>query len=682
MLTDTVQWTVALCVGAAIIWLNSWSQFDEPSYDTQTEALTTYKPRFTTYRTSYAHAKLSYILTFFALFLAFSFVPDLFYALFPERKPDTPAAMLPAMVAVALVAVTRTPLSRDLERKLRSFFHGVANIPEGVRKTIAQIRRSDYQPNDDEIGDQTAKLDVANGGKLLDHTLLANLLRDDVITKLWHSTGALLSSLSTDKRATVDLDPSFFEIYKAELSSIHSKHQSLAKAVRQHIEEAASNPGLLRSRLVDDPDTYPRKELETLQERLYAFIACAVRSSAKTEAEGSNVLRQLGFVRTNPFRPNGGVRKIIVLIAKLSVVGVLVLSAFTAVSTSLFTDAFLDPLGIDWKGAFPVPDASPHTYFWTWSTAAFYAMTILATIAVREARISQRKWFDLNADNRRRPVENYAGPALIGTTVGCATLALIAAVDGPGFQFTIKGLSELQEGLRLSLPWFPLAGAMSLISLWLVDTDLKVLDRRMAVLSVAGGCIMALIGLCVAFLSVKTTMHGFASLHQLEATDPVQSAVLKVSIFIAVQIGIIATLLCAVVLISQFLISKAQRLCAYTWTATTFRGALFTIVLDRGGSARLAPLGAGCANACRSPREGRWMSFPEGTVVRWSEPDAGSRDPTVGIFACSEGSLVYEEYAGEIADDPMSVAHLERRSAYEPASLEVRDVLTTARHGY
>jgi hypothetical protein len=30
----------------------------------------------------------------------------------------------------------------------------------------------------------------------------------------------------------------------------------------------------------------------------------------------------------------------------------------------------------------------------------------------------------------------------------------------------------------------------------------------------------------------------------------------------------------------------------------------------------------------------------------------------------------------------MSVAHLERRSAYEPASLEVRDVLTTARHGY
>jgi hypothetical protein len=66
----------------------------------------------------------------------------------------------------------------------------------------------------------------------------------------------------------------------------------------------------------------------------------------------------------------------------------------------------------------------------------------------------------------------------------------------------------------------------------------------------------------------------------------------------------------------------------------------------------------------------------------WCDPGTDTGDATVGIFSCSEGSLVYEEYAGEIADDPISVAHLERRAAYEPASLEVRDVLTTARHGY
>jgi hypothetical protein len=76
------------------------------------------------------------------------------------------------------------------------------------------------------------------------------------------------------------------------------------------------------------------------------------------------------------------------------------------------------------------------------------------------------------------------------------------------------------------------------------------------------------------------------------------------------------------------------------------------------------------------------MSFPEGTVVRWREQDAGSRDPTVGIFTCDEGELVYEEYDGEIVGDAMSVAHLERRTAYEPSSINWKDILTNARHRY
>jgi hypothetical protein len=110
---------------------------------------------------------------------------------------------------------------------------------------------------------------------------------------------------------------------------------------------------------------------------------------------------------------------------------------------------------------------------------------------------------------------------------------LIAYVDGPGFQGNLPGLSELQEGVRQSLPWFPLAGAMSFISLWLVDADLKVLDRRVLVMSFAGGCIMAMIGLFTAVLSMKTTVQAFAGLHQLNMTDLVQAAMLKVSVFIA-----------------------------------------------------------------------------------------------------------------------------------------------------
>ena len=72
------------------------------------------------------------------------------------------------------------------------------------------------------------------------------------------------------------------------------------------------------------------------------------------------------------------------------------------------------------------------------------------------------------------------------------------------------------------------------------------------------------------------------------------------------------------------------------------------------------------------------MSFPEGTVVRWNDPGTDSRDPTVGIFTCSEGDLVYEEYDGEIVGDAMSVAHLDRRALFEPSSFHWKDILTNA----
>jgi hypothetical protein len=76
------------------------------------------------------------------------------------------------------------------------------------------------------------------------------------------------------------------------------------------------------------------------------------------------------------------------------------------------------------------------------------------------------------------------------------------------------------------------------------------------------------------------------------------------------------------------------------------------------------------------------MSFPEGTVVRWNDPGAGSGDPTVGIFACSEGNLVYEEYAGEIAGDAIIVGHLDKRTVYQPSRVDWKDILTSPRHGY
>src|SRR5260370_41572183 len=103
MLNPTTDWIVALLVGAAMITFNFWYQFDEPSYDSPSEFFSKYKPWFLTSHTQYVRARFGYIFLFLIAYLIFSFVPDIFYALFTRREDHSLAislTVLPVIIAL------------------------------------------------------------------------------------------------------------------------------------------------------------------------------------------------------------------------------------------------------------------------------------------------------------------------------------------------------------------------------------------------------------------------------------------------------------------------------------------------------------------------------------------------------------------------------------------------------
>jgi hypothetical protein len=298
------------------------------------------------------------------------------------------------------------------------------------------------------------------------------LRREDKITGLWYRIGCLLFAFEGNKRKQTGIDLLFFESYKDELQSISSQHDDFAEPVRRHINAISRNPSLLRAGVVNDNDKTLFDELTKLGERLYTFVACGVRSSVNTGIERTSILKKLGFLRGYSPQPRGDTLALIGPIAGLSFIAIMIVSVFTGFLTGLFHAKIIAPLGDPWSAAFPVPKGILNIYLWSWTTALFYASAIIGAITLRQLRINRRQWFDINELNRDRPVLHYIVPTLVGTACGCVMLVIIAVVNGPGFHFDLPGVSDLMEAIQLSFPWYPLAVAISVISLWLVDSNM------------------------------------------------------------------------------------------------------------------------------------------------------------------------------------------------------------------
>ncbi len=167
--SSTGKWIIAFIFGALMIGLYSWSRFDEPSYDSQSEYFARYKPRFSTSYMRYARARLAYLGAMLLIYAIFSLVPELFAAIASigagadrTKAVDglkTVDGLIPLAVTVGVLTLQNVPGLKEVERRIRGSLHSVARIPDCVRRTVAQMRSSPFAFDKNDYDSQTKKLD-------------------------------------------------------------------------------------------------------------------------------------------------------------------------------------------------------------------------------------------------------------------------------------------------------------------------------------------------------------------------------------------------------------------------------------------------------------------------------------------------------------------------------------------
>jgi hypothetical protein len=644
MLDSAGKWIIAFAFGAVMVGMYSWSRFDEPSCDSQPEYFSRYKPRFSTSYARYARAKWAYVGAMILIYVGFSLVPELFNAITTIAAAGDPSKTidgLPLAVALALVTLQNVPGLKELERRIRGSLHSVARIPDCVRRTVAQMRSSPFTFEHGAYQCQTRKLLSQSGTANQPPGGLNKLRDDDEILHTWCCVGGVLAALSERRRDGVGIDPIFFANYRDELDSIAAKHIALVELVREHVGEC------LRGNSPTDLGTL--SEIRDLRDRLYTFVACGVHSTVKDEADSLDVVTRLGFCITDEPRKVPG--HAVGPLAGLSFISLAMLSIFTGYSTEAFSEFVVERVGRIWLDGLSIPTDTLGFFAWSWMTAAFYFTTIFGALAVRNARIARREWFDLNDLNRERPLLRYVTPIMVGTALGTFTLSIIAIIGGPGFK---ASLGEAGAAIAQSLPWFPLATVMAVIVIVLSDGRLNE-DRfwhGAAARACLGALIMTLIGFLTSRLNISISLAAFATRKDLELTSEVLRTGVYTSLFIAAQIGLFAFVLCVIAQVAERYITRGRSSAAGKHVdLITRQGPEFFIFLDESGEASLFAANRAEQNVVAAGWRGQWQLFPEGTAMKWSvsSEEGYCKVGDFGLIRRYGDALIYEGYVGQFS---------------------------------
>ena len=641
-LVDNIHWLTALGFGALIVAVCFWSRFDEPSYSGTTDHFTRYKPRFSTSRRRYTRAKFGYVSAVLILFFVFCAVPEIFYALIPSQAPRPSDTTLPLAVALLLIALQTFPRLNEGERRIRGLLHSVARIPESICTTVAQLRGSPFNCSHAATAAQTRKLGIQIG-KGVQPERLNKLIFENDLVQLWYSVGCVLDTLSENNQANTGIDPLFYDNYRDELDSMGDRHIALAPPVRKHLNE------LLRADCPSEVSRDPAllREIRTLRDRLYTFVACGVRYSVRNDAESLEMIGRLGF----PVKPMAPEERQIQALVWFSGAALLILSVLAVWMTQLFIEYGLnnDQGLID---AFRVPTDRFAQFMWSWSTAAFYFFAVFGALLNRSVHIGRRDWFDINNLDRERPVLRYAKPILLGAALGYFVLIVIALLGGPAFTVSVNEIGKaLVEVTKQTLPWAPLAIVIAAIALWLSDSPLqneKASTGQLIVRAVAGALVMAIVGYLTSSLALPT-------IHQMGMAS------VKMGLFISLQIGLVTLVLCIIVQMSERH-HKGRSFAGKQIEALTREGRLFCMALDRDNTARLfASNGAGATNSAVACW-GHWQHFPEGTAVKWDSDGDRRGAGGFGLMSAFGDSLIYEGYKERFSGTPEFVFQLNIRN--------------------
>lgn len=654
---------IAGIFGALLVGVDSWSRFNQPSYNTHSEHFVRYEPRSATSHTLYRNARLAYVGANLLIYAIVSVTPDVLgvFGIRPFGE-NASGPTIPLFAALIIITLQNIPGLREIEQRIRSSLHTIARIPDAVRRTVAQMRGSPFSIRRDLTPALDRKTKVLFGNNCENPAAINRLIIDDEILQTWYRCAALLIALSESNRDRSGIDPLFFDHYKDELDSINARNAALAGDLAAYVADRCKGD------VPDQHETTLFRDLRDLRDRLYTFVACGVNSSVNTEAERFDILRKLGFGVAHPTDPIN-----ITPLVWSSFLALVVLSVFTGSSVYLFEKWVLNPLPEGWKQAFPVPKLPFEIYAWTWSTAAFYFLTIIGALAVRNTRVARRKWFDLNNLDRDRPYLKYMTPIILGTLFGCLMLTIIALLGGPAFQDASLSLAQLGKSVgkavRETLPWYPLAIVMATVAVTLSDTQLtdeRRWLRRTLVNAAIGATIMTVVGFLCAYIVITAKIAAYASKINYAANDiPAAIAIAGtyLDLFIALQIGVIAFILCWFIQVFERYRTRVRSFAGRRVTIATRQGPTSVMTFDGSGKAAIVPmLPVDEPGMAQQIREGRWQHFPEGTAVKWSVSDAGGGEVSAGRFGLISGlggSLIYEGYADHFIGEPEFIAQVQ-----------------------
>ena len=412
---------IAYLLGLFMVIASSAEVFNQPSYQMEEHKYyTKVKPKFITLKRKYRQTLMFYLLIMGVLFTAISFFPDFAKALLLDeaqkqeldRMAGSPA--FPLLAASLLLGFQNAYYLKNFEEKFRRLLHRWAKIPSGARDTIDSLKGAKFDFS------KYKKEDVIKQKEFVGVKMEDFDAKFSAVQTKWAKICCLVFSFRLSEECSFDefqpimagcYGANFFEEYRQEYDEIIRMHRSLSYAVANIMNESDSSA-----------DKILHDDLHELLDRIYTFIACAVKSHKSTDSEVLTKLGQLGFkfaplpARTAVLHP---MIKLSGFIASAVLIILLVSEVFLA---GLFSSDLTKNLPF-------FPRSFTDTLFWAIGATFFLGASALMALAYRRSSRKRNKWKPPDHEEDERPVPKYLISAVIGGVTGYFITILLGSMD-------------------------------------------------------------------------------------------------------------------------------------------------------------------------------------------------------------------------------------------------------------
>lgn len=493
---NTTYW-LAFAFGFTLVLLVSLEVFNEPSYKkTERGLYKKFRPRDVTSNKLYFRSLILYLASMEFLYTAISSSTELGLALKNSKISSNLAhdPTYPLLAATIVVGFQSAWYIKEIEKRLRAWLHKWAKIPEGARRTIDDLRRSRF------VFDRYMEPSILGNRDNLEFESIRELNLspfESELEKKWTKICCILYSLRISRENSVCptggvdstcYDDHFFDEYLEEYKEIKSLHRGLANSITRYWEQVKSS-GQGSTELERTRETI-MEDLNFLQERLYAFIACAVRSRQPSESEVATALNKFGFRLSKEGAPP------VDLLAVINAVG---FSAVLVLIGVNIADWYFQSFGSSLlQNSRYVPQSEFDKILWPLATFLYHGVAVSIALFYRKRKVGQNKWESWEGNSPSRPYLRYIWAALFGGLGGYFVLVILSLID-----FGVRALLGQELSLLHELPlifldnliWISLGGISAWCAVYYRDTPVEELTKgRRVLMPLLQGLVMGLLG--------------------------------------------------------------------------------------------------------------------------------------------------------------------------------------------